>query len=92
MGIALGIFCFVTLGASTIASGASALHRLGGGGLIAAGLLLLTSYVLRFVPASLADEHWDTSRSRRATRAVLKYAWVAFFVLAVCAWLVSLAL
>ena len=92
MGIALGIFCFVTLGASTIASGASALHRLGGGALIAAGLLLLTSYVLRFVPASLADEHWNTSRSRRATRAVLKYAWVAFFVLAVCAWLVSLAL
>jgi hypothetical protein len=55
-----------------------------------AGLLVLVSYTLHFVPAALSSDRWSKTRPKRAMRVVLSYSWVAFVVAVVLVWLASL--
>lgn len=56
---------------------ASTTQRAGGLAMVVLGLLVLTSYVLRFT-AVLAGDAWSMSPARRAARLVLRYSWHAY--------------
>ncbi|MFP5252671.1 MAG: hypothetical protein ACLGH4_02620 [Actinomycetes bacterium] len=86
---ALGSLGGLGWGVSTLLTDASAARR--GFGLLAAvaGILVLVSYVLRFVPTALTSDRWSKTRLGRAMRRVLSYSWAVFLVVVVLAWLAS---
>jgi hypothetical protein len=77
-------------GVSTAVAAGPLLGRVLGVVAAVAGALVLVSYVLRFLPAILQGERWFSTRSRRAARVGLKYAWVGFLGVVFFAWGVSL--
>lgn len=65
------------LGLAVFDETASAMQRAGGLAMVFLGLLVLTSYVLRFTTV-LAGDAWAMSPARRAARLVLRYSWHAY--------------
>jgi hypothetical protein len=77
-------------GVSTVVAVGPLLVRVLGVVAAVAGMLVLVSYGLRFVPAVLQRERWFSTRPRRAVRSTLRYAWAGFLGAVFLAWVVSL--
>jgi hypothetical protein len=82
-------FFELALGWHLVQDDESFLLRLLGVALLVVGLLHVVSYVLKFCPAAFEREGWSRTRTRRAARLTLKYAWVAIFAAWIIVWIVS---
>lgn len=90
MGVALAVLIALLFGSDEVTSGGSVVHQALGVVVVGAGLLLAASYVLHFHPSALDSERWSRSPLPRAARAVLKYTYGTYYVIALLALLVWL--
>jgi hypothetical protein len=88
--VGLGGMLGLGWGVSTAVAVGPVLVRLLGVVAAVAGMLVLVSYGLRFFPAVMQGERWFSTRSRRAVRSTLRYAWAGFLGAVFLAWVVSL--
>lgn len=87
--VGLGALFGLGWGASIAIRAGSGLGRGLGVAAVMAGLLLLVSYILRFIPAAFQGERWSRMPGR-ALRLALRSAWGVFLGAAVVACVVSL--
>ena len=80
--IAGSVLLALAWGGWAVWAGDSLAVRASGVAAVAAGLLLLASYVFRFRRSTLESAAWQTTRTRRVLRLVLVYAWGVYFSVA----------
>ena len=85
--VLLGVVISLGWGLTTLVDPASVAQGLAALSAVVGGILLATSYYLKFRPNALDEPFWERSRASRVSRWVLRNTWWVFILAALIYWL-----